>query len=223
MKSLKLLIKFPTRSRPEKFFEVLDAYYTLMITNNFEFIVSCDIDDNTMNNDTIKNRLNNYPNLKYYFSNNKSKIEAINNNLQNVEFDVLLLASDDMVPIVYGYDAYIINTFKNKLNYNTDYVLWFNDGFQGNNLNTLSIIGKKFYDRFGYIYNPEYKSLFCDLEFTQVLRKTGRFIYFDDIVIKHKQYSIINEEPDNLYIENNKFYDYDLQIFNKRQSLNFNL
>lgn len=221
--SLKLLIKFPTRNRPDKFFNVLDRYYHLLRGGNYEFVISCDIDDKSMNNNTVISRLKSYENLEYYFDNNKSKIEAVNNNIKDKNFDVLLLASDDMLPVVEGYDVFIRDVYSNYKEGSTDFVLWLNDGFQGKNLNTLSIMGKQFYDRFNYIYHPDYKSLFCDTEFTHVITQTGKFVYMDKVLIKHIQYSIINEEPDSLYITNNKYYEQDLETFQRRMNINFDL
>lgn len=220
MKNLKLLIKFPTRSRPDKFLKILDQYYLLLRDTNYKFIISCDLDDITMNNDNIKNKLSEYPNLKYYYENNTSKIEAINNNLSGEDFDILLLASDDMLPIKSGYDK-IIKENMEKYFPDTDGVLWFNDGFQKHNLNTLSILGKKYYDRFNYIYHPDYKSLYCDLEFTLVTKKLNRVKYIDDIIIKHIQYSIVNETPDELYIKNDNLENIDKLTFEKRSKNNF--
>lgn len=219
---MKLLIKFPTRERPEKFFKVLDTYYKNLRDVDYEFIITCDIDDETMNNDIIKNKLNSYPNLKYYFDYNKSKVEAVNNNLENTNFDIILLASDDMVPVKEGFDI----TIKQKMDEyfpDTDGVLWFNDGFQGQNLNTLCILGKKYYDRFGYIYHPSYNSLYCDTEFTIISKKLNKVKYFDEIIIQHQQYSIIKEAPDNLYIKNDSLEPRDKIVFNKRYTENFPL
>jgi len=220
LNNLKLLIKFPTRSRPEKFFIRLDEYYFMLRSENFEFIVSCDNDDETMNNDEVKGRLDSYPNLRYFFSENASKVSAINNNMEGVEFDILLLASDDMQPIQAGYDVII----KEKMLENfpdMDGVLWFNDGFQGEKLNTLSIIGKKYYDRFGYIYNPEYQSLYCDTEFTAASLMNRKVKYFDMELIKHVQYSNVNENPDDLYIRNNKLEKIDYETYQRRRLTGF--
>jgi hypothetical protein len=47
----KLLIKIPTRARPERFFKTLDAYYhNLSELVPTHFLISCDIDDATMCN-----------------------------------------------------------------------------------------------------------------------------------------------------------------------------
>jgi len=220
MKDLKLLIKFPTRSRPSKFFNILDKYYLLLKNLNVEFVISCDTDDITMNNEEVIDKLNSYPYLRYYFENNKSKIEAINNNLKDKNFDILLLASDDMLPVQKGYDevirAKMMETFPD-----TDGVLWFDDDFQGSNLNTLCILGKKYYDRFGYIYHPDYKSLYSDTEFTLVSQQLNKVKYFNQILIKHIQYSIVKESPDELYKKNDSLEQEDRMVFEKRRLNNF--
>lgn len=221
MKDLNLLIKFPTRSRPEKFFAVLDVYYSFLLSNNVRFLISCDYDDATMNNESVKSRLKTYPNLDVFFSHNTSKIQAVNADMTGMSFDILLLASDDMIPVKRGYDVYIKNIFKYTFDGDTDNVAWFNDGFQGQRLNTLSILGKKFYERFGYIYNPDYESLYCDAEFTCIIKQLNRYVYSDMVIIKHQQYSIINEKPDDLYIRNDRLERKDRETFLKRSAANF--
>ncbi len=99
----------------------------------------------------------------------------------------------------------------------TDGVLWFNDGFQKDRLNTLSILGKKYYDRFGYIYHPSYKSLWCDNEFTEVATKLGKQTYFEQIIIKHEHPLWTKEKPDTVLIENDKYDPEDRANFERRK------
>lgn len=219
---LKLLIKFPTRGRVKKFFNTLDSYYKLLSgKNNVRFLIACDIDDLTMNNDIVKNKFKSYTNLEVIYSNNKTKVEAINADVSQQDFQIVLLASDDMIPIVANYDSIII---KNMCDYFSDFdgVLWFNDGTQQDRLNTLCILGKTYYNRFNYIYNPEYKSLWCDMEFTLVGNILGKQRYFDNVIIKHEHHSITNEKIDNIYIKNEIYETEDKQTFIKRQYDKFN-
>ena len=49
--SRKILYKFATRARPKVFKRVLEMYYRMMSNKHpFEFIISADVDDSTMNN-----------------------------------------------------------------------------------------------------------------------------------------------------------------------------
>ena len=221
---MKLLIQFNTRSRPEKFLKVLKQYYDLSHDKENLFInVSCDIDDITMNNEKIKNELSKYYNVRIVFNDNRSKIESVNCGFSDLSYDIILLASDDMIPEIYGYDNIIRDEMKKNFP-DTDGILWFNDGNQGNRLNTLCILGKKYYDRFGYIYNPEYKSLWADNEFTVVGRILNKQIYLNQVIIRHKHHSVdTNNKFDELYQRNDTYHDEDRDVYLKRLKMNFGL
>lgn len=220
---MKLLIKFPTKNRKEKFFEVLDQYYFSIDKNEkFEFVISCDVDDISMNNEDVKKRLNGYENLSYYFSNNKSKIEAINSNLQNHnDFDILLLASDDMIPQVKRFDNIIREEMKKNFP-DTDGVLWFYDGHR-KDLNTLSIMGKMYFDRFGYIYHPSYKSLWVDNEFTEVANILKKQVFIEKIIVRHSHPIWGESKFDDLYKLNASYDSFDKNNFEIRKKNNFDL
>lgn len=218
---MKLLIKFPTRSRPEKFFSVLDKYYNLLDEpSNTRFIISCDQDDLTMNCESVIKKFKSYKNLEFFFGNNKNKIEAINADLNTDDYDIILLASDDMIPQEQGYDTIIRQTFK-KFFPDTDGVLWFNDGYQGQNLNTLCILGKKYYNRFNYIYNPTYISLWADTEFTDVSKILNKVKYIPHVIIKHEHPVWLGEKWDSLQIKNDSFNNIDQTNYLKRKENNF--
>lgn len=222
---MKLLIKFPTRERTKKFFSVLDKYITL--ANNIKeigFLISLDEDDQTMNNDLVKKRFKTYQDkgikLVYFYGNNKSKVQAINADVEKVAgWNVLILASDDMIPVVKGYDD-IIRKDMNDHFRDSDGVLWYNDGGQ-NNINTLCILGKKYYDRFNYIYHPDYTSLWCDNEFTEVSQLLKRVYKTDKIIIEHQHPVYKKTTYDQLYAKNESFYSIDQKIFEERKSKTF--
>jgi uncharacterized protein YerC len=220
---MKLLIKFPTRGRKDKFFSTLDKYYEYCKNiDNMDFLISLDEDDNEMNNTEVLKKLSNYKNIKVVVGLSKSKIDAVNRDLNNYNkhWDVVLLASDDMIPTIKGYDDIIRDNM--MFNYpDTDGILFFNDGFQGNKLNTLCILGKKYYERFNYIYHPDYKSCWSDNEFMVVGNILKRQSYIDQVIIRH-------EHPDwgygNIdYVHNNNVKDWhhDNDIYNKRLINNF--
>jgi hypothetical protein len=224
-RDLRLLIKFPTRGRPEKFLEVLNKYIDMLEDKeNYQIIVSCDTDDLTMNNEEMINKLKSYKNLNCYFSNNINKIAAVNGNISGTNhFDIILLASDDMIPEVKGFDT-IIRENMRKYFPDMDGVLWFNDGYQAKMLNTLCILGRKYYERFNYIYHPEYKSLWCDNEFTHVANMLKKQTYIDQIIIRHEHpESNKSLEEDELYLKNLKYNSIDFKTYEKRKKENFGL
>ena len=154
----------------------------------------------------------------------KNKIDACNRdiNIVSEEFrwDILILASDDMTPLYKGYDTVIRNNMK-KYYPDTDGVLFFNDGFRKNNLNTMCILGKNYYQRFNYIYHPSYISLWCDNEFMEVANILKKQTYFNDILFKHDHPVNTGEKRDSLYNKNESYFNIDKQNYLKRKSLNF--
>lgn len=221
---MKILIKFPTRSRKNKFFNTLEKYHNLCDNiNNVKFLISIDEDDFEMNNPDTIEKLNNLKNTEVYIGNSFSKIHAINRDvISDDSWDIILLASDDMIPQVNGYDKIIID--KMKLMYpDTDGVLWFNDGFQGTRLNTLCILGKKYYKRFNYIYYPEYKSTWCDNEFMDVANILGKQSYFEEVIIKHEHPDWGYGERDVVHIKNQNDLSYDMTLYDSRKKNNFEL
>jgi hypothetical protein len=219
---MRLLIKFPTRNRPNKFLKVLNKYISYLDDKTTKIIVSCDIDDVSMNDDFIKDVLSQYDNVSLVYGDNENKIKAINADLENIEFDIVLLASDDMIPIVKGFDSII----KNKMieHYpDTDGILWFNDGHQGKKLNTLCILGKKYYDRFGYIYNPEYVSVWSDNEFMDVGNILEKQTYFDEVIIQHQHPDWGFGKRDVIHTNNSVNESKDRQTYIRRKEKNFEL
>lgn len=221
---MKLLIKFPTRNRKNKFFKVLKQYQNLCEDiGNTQFLITLDNDDETMNPNEVSDIFNTFKNVKVIYGNSDSKIHAINRDIELADdWDIVLLASDDMTPKVKGYDNIIRNKMK-EFYPDTDGILWFNDGHQGNKLNTLSILGKKYYDRFGYIYQPEYKSVWCDNEFMMVGNLLGKQTYFDEVIIEHEHPDWGYGGRDVIHQINTKNESHDRTLFMKRKENNFYL
>ena len=221
---MRLLIKFPTRNRKSKFFTVLEQYQTLCedIENTF-FLITLDNDDEEMNSPEVVNIFSTFKNIKYVYGDSTSKIHAINRDLETEnEWDIVLLASDDMIPKVKGYDNIIRNKMKEHYP-DTDGILWFNDGHQGTTLNTLSILGKKYYERFNYIYYPEYKSMWSDNEFMSVGNILEKQTYFDEVIIEHEHPDWGFGGKDSIHIKNVENETHDKNLFLNRQSNKFYL
>lgn len=111
---------------------------------------------------------------------NKNAIEAINNAAKQLDFDLLMVVSDDFES-EYGWDSKIKKAVDGKYNF----LLKTYDGLQ-KWIVTLPIMDRKYYDSFGYVYYPEYKHLFSDTELTTVAEFTDRLIIRNDIIFKQK-------------------------------------
>jgi len=221
---MKIKVIFPTRSRPDKFLNVLKKYHEYAHDlDNMTFVVNCDENDETTNNIEFIKKVGEFKNTHLYFDDNNSKIQACNRNVdENGGYDILMLASDDMVPVKKGYDKIVRLGFEKYIP-DLDGVLHFNDGIQGKRLNTLCILGRKYYNRFGYIYHPSYMSLYCDQEFTQVSKKLDKQVYVDNIIIRHEHHAHGYCSVDDLYDRNEAYCSQDEHNFMKRYKNNFDL
>ena len=221
---MKLLIKFPTRNRKNKFFKVLRQYQNLCEDlDNTYFLITLDNDDESMNPSDVEDIFNTFKNIKVVYGTSNSKIHAVNRDIELVnDWDIVLLASDDMTPKVKGYDNIIRNKMKEFYS-DTDGILWFNDGFQGEKLNTLCILGKKYYKRFNYIYHPDYKSCWSDNEFMEVGKILKKQTYIDSVIIKHEHPDWGYGNRDQIHTNNINDYQYDLGVYNRRKEINFEL
>jgi hypothetical protein len=221
---MKLLIKFPTRNRKNKFFKVLRQYQNLCEDlENTYFLITLDNDDESMNPSDVEDIFNTFKNIKVVYGTSDSKIHAVNRDIELInDWDIVLLASDDMTPKVKGYDNIIRNKMKEFYS-DTDGILWFNDGHMGNKLNTLCILGKKYYDRFGYIYHPEYKSVWSDNEFMLVGNLLGKQTYFEQVIIEHEHPDWGYGSRDEIHQNNSKNENQDKLLFTKRKDNNFYL
>jgi hypothetical protein len=221
---MKLLIKFPTRNRKNKFFKVLRQYQNLCEDlDNTYFLITLDNDDESMNPSNVEGIFNTFKNVKVIYGTSNSKIHAVNRDIELVnDWDIVLLASDDMTPKVKGYDNIIRNKMKEFYS-DTDGILWFNDGFQGEKLNTICVLGKKYYERFNYIYHPDYKSCWSDNEFMEVGKILKKQTYIDSVIIKHEHPDWGYGNRDQIHTNNINDYQYDLEVYNRRKEINFEL
>ena len=223
----KLVVKFPTRNRPDKFKIVFQKYLTFLSgRHDVEFRISMDEDDSTMNNpemiEWLTNRAKN-ANIKWYYGHSKTKIEACNANMEDAEGDVLLLASDDMVPLQMGYDEVIFQAFDATFK-DFDGAIKFWDGLRPKEdpLMTLTVMGFPLYKKFGYIYHPSYKSVYSDDEQTRVCAALGKLARCDMCIIRHQW----TKEPfDTLHArnENEGMYGVDGENFKNRMNNNFDM
>lgn len=229
---MRILLKCPTRSRPQKAMLTLSRYIeTCSHPELLGVAVSCDVDDTSMTKNLVQEELHRvlrraaWHNI--FFSNNTSKISACNANMSEIpwEWQIIVLVSDDMIPQINGWDD-VIRNYMTARYPDTNGILWFNDGFQGDKLNTLSIYGRKMYDELGYLYYPEYKSLFCDTELTDRCRGdlASRTTYIPYCIIRHEHPGTgYAQNMDALYMTNQKHWNHDMYVYIRRKTYRYDM
>lgn len=227
---MRILYKFASRSRPDKFIEGIENIFINSRNKDFIILASLDEDDPTMNNTPMIDKIRAYGvNVCTMFGKSKNKVDAINRDLHHFkEFDLLINFSDDMRFIVGGYDLIIEEEMKKHFP-EGDGLLHFPDQNQGSNCMTMSIMDKKYFDRFRYIYHPDYESLECDVEAQEVGKRLGRYKFIDRRIFNHYHPSFQQAKYDYLYKKNEGLLDEyairrrDKETYLRREKNNFYL
>jgi hypothetical protein len=214
-----ILFKLATRSRPEKARASINNIIENCKSNNFTILVSVDFDDDSMKNFSYV-----HSNVTIVYGISKSKIDAINRDLDIVkDWDILINTSDDMVFTNKGFDNIIRQDFEDNL----DQFIHYSDGNQKENISTMSIMGKEYYERFNYIYHPDYKSLWCDAEATEVAVLLGKYRYMGDnkILFRHMHPAWGLAESDAQYqkTEAPEMWEHDYKVILERKARQYDL
>jgi hypothetical protein len=212
---MKILVKYPSRNRKEKFYQNLNKM-RVMANNSNDITYHFTIDDDEVDLyfiETLGGKSNN-------------KIHAVNRDVPESDWDILVVMSDDMVCITHGWDD-IIRQDMNENFPDTDGVLHYNDGNQKANVMTMSIIGRKYYQRDGYIYNPEYQSLWCDVEATEVAHMRGKYKYMGDATIlfahHHPAWGFCLHDEQYRKTESPYYWQKDRQVIENNRAKNYGL
>lgn len=230
--STNLLIQFPTYGRGEKFLRALSRFVGRSSgEHSLFFNINCDEEDLTMTNEYVKQRIDYIFKTKdgvdysLNYDHETEKISAVNNHIPSGGWDIVVVLSDDMRPQVDDWDAEIVKGMEEHYPGN-DGCVYFDDGsHSAKDLITLSIMGNELYRQFGYIYHPDYKSLYCDNEFTDVMKMYGKARYIPKKIITHEHWSIEGSENHNqvdVAVQKTLYYSgRDCQVYNRRKELNF--
>jgi hypothetical protein len=192
-------------------------------TNPIEYILSID-DSDPEKDEYIKGFgmlecLLSHPNIemKIIVSPNNTAIDAINKAALTSVNNLIIVVSDDF-DCFEGWDTWLIDKLANR----ADYLVKTTDGIQ-QFLITLPIMDRMYYNRFGYVYYPEYRHMFCDTEMTDVGNILGRVIDLKDEGHKftHKHYIAGLMEKDAINIKNDATWAQGEKLYNERKALNF--
>lgn len=203
----------PSRGRAKLAKSVYDKWVgTATQPENIEYILSVDIDDP---------ELGNYKSLfdcdcvKFINNDNKSAIEAINVGAEHATGNLLIVVSDDF-DCQQGWDVTLFRYLKDK----KDFIVKTYDGLQPWII-TLPIMDRVYYNRFGYIYYPEYRHMFCDTEMTCVGDLLDKTI-IAPITFQHKHYTQVGGiKKDDISVRNDSTWKQGEQLFLRRFNSSF--
>lgn len=220
---MKLLYKFASRSRPAKLFSCLDNIQKMARHDDYEILLTLDLDDDTCTNDQFKQRLSYYDKVTPIWGDSRgSKIFAINRDLELVkDFDIIMCHSDDFIIVKEGFDLDVISHYEQGFSG----LLHYPDGRVENRLCTYTIMDKPYFDLFGWLYNPAYTSVGADNELHEVAVLLGRYKFVPVVAIRHLHPAYGDAPNDDLYRRNEHpaLYAVDLNTLKNRRAINFGI
>jgi hypothetical protein len=221
----KILFKYPSRGRPEKFFRGLDSIYN-NLSDKVNLHVSCtlDLDDPEMNNEIVFDRILSYENISVAFGFSYSKIHAINRDMPDLaDYKIIICMSDDMVFTLYGFDD-MIRIDMNALLPEFDGILHYLDKDTQGALATLYVAGINWYKMRGNIYDSRFKSLFCDNVEQEIATRLGKHHFIGTIIYWHANPAYYPEEGrDEMFNRQQGDWNEDEALYKELEAKNFEL
>lgn len=200
----------PSRGRSSKAIEVAKRWLA-QAGEQVDYILSIDSDD---------------PEKDQYYSlflgrrvvckENRSAIDAINNAAKEATGDIFVVVSDD-----FDCPSQWATSLLRCVEGRTDWIAKTHDGIQ-RWIITLPIMDRVYYNRFGYIYHPDFAHMFCDTEMSAVADLLGRRINID-MKFPHNHYSVGKSERDEISIRADKTWGQGEYTFMKHYRNNFGL
>lgn len=213
---MKILYKLASRCRPAACIKAIENIQQYARHDDYHILVTADYDDASMFNAQVNEQINQYQSTSILYGTSANKIEAINRDMPLYQdWDILINMSDDIEFIKYGFDKIIIADFEKYRS--LDLLIHYPDQKAGFAMITMAIMGKEYYNRDGYIYNPVYKSLYCDNEQMEVSKIRGRYKYIKTRLFNHNNPMHGLAVKDDLFLRNNAYHAEDKATFEKRK------
>lgn len=214
---MNILLKLPTRSRQVKMLEAYDAAMRVALNPQAIFpLFAIDDDDRASLRAWAKLGL---PMETLAKGPRATKVEAVNRGIANDRrpWDIVVVISDDMMCQRAGWDRHVAQAFQDG---DLDRCAHFPDGHQ-TELCTLPVMGRAYFERFGYVYHPDYLSLWCDNEQTDVALRDGKMFRSDLVLFRHDHPAWGTGRWDPLYRHNEAKNAIDKATYERRKALNF--
>lgn len=226
----KILIKYASRGRPERFFEGMETIYNLCSQPDYiRVLITADEDDTSMNNDEVKLRISGYKNAHVIYGKSENKIHACNRDFDIMpdewkDWDIIANFSDDMRWNIFGWDDMIRVDF-NSVSPDFSHFMAYLDNDTHGALSTLYIAGRSFFDKFGFVYNPIYISLFADNEVEDIAKLINKYHYTWYSIYSHLNPAYHTQfAKDEMFLEQQKIgWEIDSKTYYERKARDFDL
>ncbi len=151
--------------------------------------------------------------------NNKSVVEATNIAATRANSDIILYLSDDF-DCFPNWGQAVIKEFEGVTE---PMLLKVHDNLQNfyARVLTIPIMNRALYEKLGYFFHPEYKSMWVDCDLFETCSIIGAIKNAPHLVFPHEHHSIGKADNDETYKRSEANWNQGLEIFNRRKKQRF--
>ncbi len=216
---MKISLIHPSRQRPEKAKAAYDYWISkAWFPENIEHVLSLDESDNSINE--YARLFGDVVGSCGIVNNNTCVVEATNHAAKVATGDILIYLSDDF-KCPDEWDVLI----NEQMNNSTPMLLKVDDCLQKFNVPvlTIPIMNRKLYEKLGYFWHPEYKSMFVDEHLFWTVTNNCWLKEAPQLKFPHEHCSLGLAERDETYIRSEANWDQGKSLFAKHMAEGFPL
>lgn len=211
----------PSRGRPEKSFKNSKEWID-KAGCEVELILSIDDSDDWRkysNTYEPHSSLSRYPTVKMIKNDNQSVVEATNHAAKIANGEILIYLSDDFkCPDNWGLS--VLKEFEGE---DRPLLLKVDDCLQRFDVPvlTIPIMNRKLYQRLGYFWHPEYKSMFVDCDLYETSKKIGAIKFCEYLKFPHEHPANGKAPDDETYRRSASNWEQGKAVFQRRRGQGF--
>lgn len=179
-----------------------------------EYIISLDSDDPELEAYQIL-----FEDRTILVNANTCVVEAANHAAKAATGDILVYLSDDFkCPDNWG--QLILEQFKDVT---APLLIKVDDGYQvfGKDVLTIPIMNRALYEKLGYFFHPEYRSMFVDQHLYHTVNNVGAIRFCPHLIFPHEHYCNGKSKIDETYKRSNMNWDSGKALYAKHKSEGF--
>ncbi len=207
----------PSRSRPDKSIKNALDWHEKSGVRDVDLIVSLDNSDPMLNKYIERYEDGRYNgDYRIIFYDNNSVVQATNKACEWAKGDILIYLSDDFsAPENWG--QLVLKEFEGVTE---PMLIKVDDCLQAFHVPvlTIPIMNRALYEKLGYFWHPEYKSMFCDTDLYETVNRIGALKKCPHLKFPHEHHSIGRAENDETYRQSERNWEQGQTVFNKRLS-----
>lgn len=208
----------PSRARADKALETLKYWLSKASGKiDIEHILSLDSDDPQL--EKYKENFKDVKNSCAIVGENDCVVKATNAAAEEARGLIFIYLSDDF-KCPDNWDLLLVNKFRAHIG---PTLVKVNDCLQPFDVKvlTIPIMNKMLYDKLGYFWFQEYKSMFVDEDLFWVCDNNGWIVNAPELKFPHEHCSLGLAERDETYINSEKNWDQGKVLFAKRKAAGF--